>query len=59
MFIIITFYTLTPIIKYNIYNTNININVINNKVNILLIISYNNYLCNNVIKCNNLIYFVN
>jgi len=36
MFIIVTVYTLTIIlIKYNIDNTNININFINNKVNIL------------------------
>lgn len=40
MFIIATFQTLIIINKYNIDNT---INAINNKLNIFLIISYNNY----------------
>ena len=43
MFIIVTFQTLIIVNKYNIDDTNININAINNKVNIFLIISYNNH----------------
>lgn len=43
MFIIATFQTLIIINKYNIDNTNIKINAINNKLSTFLIILYNNY----------------